>query len=79
MGGIPGFLQSRRNGLRTNQHFTLKTNPLKEGDLQDFVACYQGRDASPQASAKGRKAAAKKTDRSESGPCLPRKETDRFK
>lgn len=26
--------------LRTNQHFTLKTNPLKEGDLTDFVKCY---------------------------------------
>lgn len=26
--------------LRTNQHFTLKTNPLKRSDLDDFVACY---------------------------------------
>jgi len=26
--------------LRTNQHFTLKTNPLKEADLVDFVGCY---------------------------------------
>ena len=26
--------------LRTNQHFTLKTNPLKEADLTDFVKCY---------------------------------------
>lgn len=26
--------------LRTNMHFTLKTNPLKYEDLQDFVACY---------------------------------------
>ncbi len=26
--------------LRTNQHFTLKTNPLAEKDLADFVACY---------------------------------------
>ena len=26
--------------LRTNQHFTLKTNPLKRADLDDFVACY---------------------------------------
>jgi type I restriction enzyme M protein len=26
--------------LRTNQHFTLKTNPLKLEDLQDFVKCY---------------------------------------
>jgi type I restriction enzyme M protein len=26
--------------LRTNQHFTLKENPLKRSDLNDFVACY---------------------------------------
>ncbi len=26
--------------LRTNQHFTLKTRPLKREDLQDFIACY---------------------------------------
>jgi type I restriction enzyme M protein len=27
--------------FRTNQHFTLKTNPLKRSDLDDFVACYK--------------------------------------
>src|SRR6202521_4226088 len=26
--------------FRTNQHFTLKTNPLKRADLNDFVSCY---------------------------------------
>jgi len=26
--------------LRTNMHFTLKTNPLKRSDLDEFVACY---------------------------------------
>jgi type I restriction enzyme M protein len=26
--------------FRTNQHFTLKANPLKRADLDDFVACY---------------------------------------
>ena len=26
--------------FRTNQHFTLKTNPLKRERLDDFVACY---------------------------------------
>ena len=26
--------------LRTNMHFTLKTNPLKRSDLDDFVACF---------------------------------------
>lgn len=30
--------------LRTNQHFTLKTNPLKRTDLDDFVACYRTDD-----------------------------------
>ena len=30
--------------LRTNQHFTLKTNPLKESDLEDFVKCYKGKN-----------------------------------
>jgi len=27
--------------LRTNQHFTLKTNPLRRSDLDEFVACYR--------------------------------------
>jgi len=27
--------------LRTNMHFTLKTNPLKREDLADFVRCYR--------------------------------------
>lgn len=26
--------------LRTNKHFTLKTNPLKQDDLKDFIQCY---------------------------------------
>lgn len=26
--------------LRTNKHFTLKTNPMKYEDLQDFIKCY---------------------------------------
>src|SRR5438067_510619 len=26
--------------LRTSQHFTLKTNPLKRSDLDDFLVCY---------------------------------------
>jgi type I restriction enzyme M protein len=29
--------------LRTNQHFTLKENPLKREHLDDFVKCYFGR------------------------------------
>ena len=27
--------------LRTNVHITLKTNPLKRSDLEEFVACYR--------------------------------------
>ena len=30
--------------LRTNQHFTLKQNPLTRKDLDDFVACYRPGD-----------------------------------
>ena len=30
--------------LRTNQHFTLKTNPLTRVHLDDFVSCYRSDD-----------------------------------
>jgi type I restriction enzyme M protein len=30
--------------LRTNYHFTLKTNPLKYEDLEDFIKCYNPED-----------------------------------
>ena len=30
--------------LRTNQHFTLKTNPLTRAHLDDFVSCYGADD-----------------------------------
>ena len=30
--------------LRTNKHFTLKQNPLRRADLDDFVACYNPAD-----------------------------------
>lgn len=30
--------------FRTNQHFTLKTNPLKREDLNEFVKCYNPKD-----------------------------------
>ena len=32
--------------LRTNQHFTLKANPLQRHHLDDFVACYNSDDSS---------------------------------
>ena len=32
--------------LRTNQHFTLKTNPLTRVHLDDFVSCYRADDRS---------------------------------
>ena len=31
--------------LRTNKHFTLKENPLKRSDLDDFVACYNPKNS----------------------------------
>ena len=31
--------------LRTNLHFTLKENTLKRSDLDDFVACYHGKNS----------------------------------
>ena len=30
--------------LRTNMHFTLKTNPLSLSDLEDFIVCYNPTD-----------------------------------
>ena len=30
--------------LRTNKHFTLKENPLKRSDLDDFVASYNAKN-----------------------------------
>jgi type I restriction enzyme M protein len=30
--------------LRTNKHFTLKENPLKRSDLDDFVVCYNAKN-----------------------------------
>jgi len=30
--------------LRTNMHFTLKENPLKREDLNEFVACYSAKN-----------------------------------
>ncbi len=32
--------------LRTNQHFTLKTTPLRYSDLSDFVTAYNPQDRS---------------------------------
>jgi type I restriction enzyme M protein len=53
--------------LRTNQHFTLKENPLKREHLDDFVACYFGESES---SKKNTGAARTRYNR---------KESDRFK
>ena len=30
--------------LRTNMHFTLKQNPMTDGDLEDFIRCYNPED-----------------------------------
>jgi type I restriction enzyme M protein len=67
--------------LRTNQHFTLKTNPLANKDLDDFKACYGcSVGVSPSLESGGKNAKASKnepatvTDRR-----YKRKETERFK
>jgi len=39
--------------LRTNMHFTLKENPLKRSDLDDFVGCYFGRPGSAVSAGEG--------------------------
>ena len=52
--------------LRTNKHFTLKENPLKRSDLDDFVNCYFGGKRGSQS-------------RGYSGNRHERKESERFK
>ncbi len=63
--------------LRTNQHFTLKENTLKRGDLDEFVACYFGKVGASLADARSGKTGAGKQrpykDR------FHRVETERFK
>ena len=61
--------------LRTNQHFTLKENPLKREHLDDFVACYfGGSGVSPLGAGSGNKRRdAASTSRHE------RQESERFK
>jgi len=63
--------------LRTNQHFTLKENPLKREDLQDFLDCYFGNGGASLDGARSGKAGAGKQrpykDR------FNRVETERFK
>jgi type I restriction enzyme M protein len=54
--------------LRTNQHFTLKTNPLAEKDLVDFVKCYKSRSGVPPLASNNKRQDAAST-----------LETDRFK
>ena len=52
--------------LRTNKHFTLKENPLKRSDLDDFVNCYLGGKRGSQS-------------RGYSGSRHERKDSERFK
>ena len=46
--------------LRTNMHFTLKTNPLKEADLEEFVKLYKPNE--PTAKRRGNWSADKNPD-----------------
>ncbi|MCX5720684.1 MAG: class I SAM-dependent DNA methyltransferase [Nitrospirae bacterium] len=47
--------------LRTNQHFTLKTDPLKREDLDEFVKCYNGNLDRPDKQAGGNRHTRKAT------------------
>ena len=67
--------------LRTNKHFTLKENPLKRTDLDDFVDCYFGRPKAvveSAVSADGKKISGGDTRRY-TGSRFDRVETERFK
>ena len=63
--------------LRTNRHFTLKTDPLKREDLDGFVACYLSRDrfaaraAPARDEAKGRSGLAREQTWSDKNPGGP--------
>src|SRR5438093_1050761 len=66
--------------LRTNKHFTLKENPLKRADLDDFVACWFGCSGAVPASGAGGGKLATVTDRRYSGKDRHQRiETERFK
>ena len=60
--------------LRTNQHFTLKENPLKREHLDDFVDCFFGHVLN----SKTKSASSAPAQRGPTGR-LDRKETERFK
>jgi type I restriction enzyme M protein len=47
--------------LRTNKHFTLKTDPLKREDLDEFVKCYNGNLDRPDKQAGGNRHTRKAT------------------
>jgi type I restriction enzyme M protein len=59
--------------LRTNQHFTLKENPLQRSDLDDFVACYFGQSGGTTAVSSATRTKAGSPSR------FNRVETERFK
>ena len=50
----PGRLKLWIYDLRTNKHFTLKENPLKRSDLDDFVACWFGVESAVSAEKPGK-------------------------
>jgi type I restriction enzyme M protein len=62
--------------LRTNKHFTLKENPLKRSDLDDFVVCWFGCSGAVSASKSKGWAV---IDRRYSGSRFERVESERFK
>ena len=66
--------------LRTNQHFTLKENPLKREHLDDFVACYFGSPTTGPERGAPTTSSGPKPDRVVGSPSRHnRVETERFK
>jgi type I restriction enzyme M protein len=65
--------------LRTNQHFTLKENPLKRADLDDFVACYFGQSSQSGSGVPPLAPSAKRRDAASTPNRHHRVESERFK
>ena len=67
--------------LRTNKHFTLKENPVKRSDLDDFVTCWFGRQTGGAVASAVSAEKAEKKSAGDSGRYsrFDRIETERFK
>jgi type I restriction enzyme M protein len=59
-------------------HFTLKTNPLKRSDLDEFVKCYHGENGAPGGDLPGKSNAKKKVLDGRSTPATREKRKPTF-